>query len=141
MSIQLDHVVINTQFETDTAAQLFEGLGFQLTPRGFHPTLGSVNHLMVFEHAYLELIGLPRGGDHVRQELIDSPIGLNGLVFASEDAAATRDAVVRAGFDAQPVQNFARPLTIDGREYEARGTAGARFVRGRTHLLLPASHA
>ena len=86
MTLQLDHVVINTRYETDLAAELFAGLGFQLTPRGFHPTLGSINHLMVFEHAYLELIGLPPGGDKVRQELIDSPVGLNGLVFASGDA-------------------------------------------------------
>jgi hypothetical protein len=138
MSIQLDHIVINTQFETDTAARLFEDLGFQLTPRGFHPTLGSINHLMVFEHAYLELIGLPRGGDKVRQELIDSPIGLNGLVFASKDAGATRDAVVKAGFDAQPVQNFARPLTIEGHEYEARFSAVRlaldSFAAGRVYF-------
>lgn len=123
MSLQLDHVVINTRYETDLAAELFAGLGFQLTPRGFHPTLGSINHLMVFEHAYLELIGLPPGGDKVRQELIDSPLGLNGLVFASQDAEATRHSVVSAGFDAHPVQHFARPLDIDGQQYEARFSA------------------
>ncbi len=123
MSLQLDHVVINTRYETDLAAELFAGLGFQLTPCGFHPTLGSINHLMVFEHAYLELIGLPPGGDKVRQELIDSPQGLNGLVFASDDAEATRNGVISAGFDAQPVQHFARPLQIDGVDHEARFSA------------------
>lgn len=123
MTLQLDHVVINTRYETDRAAELFAELGFQLTPRGFHPTLGSINHLMVFEHGYLELIGLPPGGDKVRQELIDSPVGLNGLVFASTDAEATRNTVVGAGFDAQPVQHFARPLDIDGVDHEARFSA------------------
>lgn len=123
MTLQLDHVVINTRYETDLAAELFAGLGFQLTPRGYHPTLGSINHLMVFEHAYLELIGLPPGGDKVRQELIDSPVGLNGLVFASTDAETTRNHVVGAGFDAQPVQHFARPLQIDGVDHEARFSA------------------
>lgn len=123
MTLQLDHVVINTRYETDLAAELFAGLGFQLTPRGYHPTLGSINHLMVFEHAYLELIGLPPGGDKVRQELIDSPVSLNGLVFASTDAEATRNTVVSAGFDAQPVQHFARPLQIDGVDHEARFSA------------------
>lgn len=123
MSLQLDHVVINTRYETDLAGELFAGLGFQLTPRGYHPTLGSINHLMVFEHAYLELIVLPPGGDKVRQELIDSPVGLNGLVFASSDAEATRNHLISAGFDAQPVQHFARPLQIDGEDHEARFSA------------------
>jgi hypothetical protein len=123
MSIALDHVVINTRFEMDEAARLIEGLGFQLTPRGFHPTLGSINHLMVFKRDYLELIGLPRDAKIIRQELIDSPIGLNGLVFASQDADGTRADVVSHGFDAQPVQHFARPLMIDGAEHEARFSA------------------
>jgi hypothetical protein len=123
MSNALDHVVINTRFEMDEAARLMEGLGFQLTPRGFHPTLGSINHLMVFKRDYLELIGLPRDGKIIRQELIDSPIGLNGLVFASTDAARTREDVVSHGFEAQPVQHFARPLMIDGTGHEARFSA------------------
>ncbi len=138
MSLQLDHVVINTRFEMDAAAKLFEGLGFQLTPRGLHPTLGSINHLMIFGRAYLELIGLPRGAEKVRQELIDSPVGLNGLVFASKDAAATRREVVSNGFDAQPVQNFARPLVIDGTEHEARFSAVRlaldSFAAGRVYF-------
>lgn len=138
MAHQLDHVVFNTRFETDGAAELFEGLGFQLTPRGFHPTLGSINHLMVFEHNYLELIGLPPGGKIVRQELIDSPTGINGLVFASKDATATREDVVGRGFDAQPVQHFSRPLTIDGTEHEARFSAVRlaldSFAAGRVYF-------
>lgn len=138
MTLQLDHVVINTRYDTDLAADLFAGLGFQLTPRGFHPTLGSINHLMVFEHAYLELIGLPPGGDKVRQELIDSPVGLNGLVFASQDAEATRNNVVSAGFDAQPVQHFARPLQIDEVDHEARFSAVRlaldSFAAGRVYF-------
>ena len=138
MAHQLDHVVFNTRFETDDAAHLFEGLGFQLTPRGFHPTLGSINHLMVFEHDYLELIGLPPGGAIVRQELIDSPTGINGLVFASKDATATREDAVDRGFDAQPVQNFSRPLVIDGAEHEASFSAVRlaldSFAAGRVYF-------
>jgi len=138
MPHQLDHIVFNTRFETDAAAQLFEGLGFQLTPRGFHPTLGSINHLMIFAQDYLELIGLPRGGDIVRQELIDSPTGINGLVFASKDARATRDDVVDRGFEAQQVQNFSRPLVVDGTEHEARFSAVRlaldSFAAGRVYF-------
>ena len=58
-ALALDHLVINTHFEIDAARLLFEQFGFQLTPRGHH-SLGSVNHLLVFEDDYLELIGCPR---------------------------------------------------------------------------------
>ena len=54
----LDHLVVNTRFAIDAAQALFAGLGFTLTPRGYH-SLGSVNHLAVFPQGYLELVGLP----------------------------------------------------------------------------------
>ena len=57
---QLDHTVINVQFDMDRAEGLFRDLGFTLTPRGYH-SLGSINHLMMFGTDYLELIGLPPG--------------------------------------------------------------------------------
>src|SRR6185437_15593295 len=55
MTFALDHVVINTLFDMDRAAALMSQLGFTLTPRGYH-SLGSFNHLVMFEHDYLELI-------------------------------------------------------------------------------------
>jgi hypothetical protein len=85
----LDHLVINTGFATDTTAELFAALGFSLTPRGYH-SLGSINHLIMFAGHYLELIGLPSDGAVLRQEILDSPPGIDGLVFGSADAAATR---------------------------------------------------
>ncbi|RIX49755.1 MAG: VOC family protein [Rhodocyclales bacterium GT-UBC] len=109
----LDHLVINTGFATDTTAELFAALGFTLTPRGYH-SLGSINHLIMFAGHYLELIGLPRDGAVLRQEILDSPPGIDGLVFGSADAAATHAALVTAGFQVQPVQRFSRPVEIDG---------------------------
>ena len=58
MTFALDHVVINAVFEMDRAAKLMSQLGFTVTPRGYH-SLGSINHLIMFEGHYLELIGLP----------------------------------------------------------------------------------
>jgi hypothetical protein len=115
---QLDHLVVNTRFETEAAQVLFAGLGFTLTPRGHH-SLGSINHLAVFENTYLELIGLPLGSDRLRQEILDSPVGINGLVFASVDAEASYVALRAAGFELQPVQHFTRPVHLDGRHSNA----------------------
>lgn len=114
----LDHVVVNVLRRMDEAADLFAALDFQLTPRGHH-SLGSINHLMMVPGAYLELVGLPDAGPQ-RQELKDSPFGLNGLVVASGDADATHARLVAAGLDAGSPVAFSRPVTLGGRETEAR---------------------
>lgn len=115
----LDHLVINARFEIDAAQALLEGLGFRLTPRGHH-SLGSVNHLAMFERGYLELIGLPRGTDQLRREIVDSPLGIDGLVLATADAQATQAALTAAGFALQPLQHFSRGVPVDGEQREAR---------------------
>ena len=82
MTFPLDHVVINTLFDMDRSATLMSQLGFTLTPRGYH-SLGSINHLMMFEHDYLELIGLPLGTDKLRKDVLESPRG-GGTTIAIE---------------------------------------------------------
>lgn len=114
----LDHVVINALRATDAAAALFSDLGFQLTPRGYH-SLGSVNHLMMTPGAYLEIVGVPDTGRQ-RQEVLDSPLGLSGIVLKTDDAEATHARLSEAGFEPQPVLDFSRPVTVDGTEHQAR---------------------
>ena len=111
--LKLDHLVINTRFDTDAAQHTFEQLGFTVAPRGYH-TLGSINHAIVFDDHYLELIGLPADGKTVRQEIVSSPLGPNGLVFRIDDPAATFDTLRHAGFHATPPQTFSRPVELDG---------------------------
>jgi len=115
---ELDHVVINALAQMDAAADLFAALGFQLTPRGHH-SLGSINHLMMTEGAYLELVGLPETGRQ-RQDVLNSPLGLNSLVLKTGDADATAAALAAAGFLLQGPVAFSRPVAIDGRDAEAR---------------------
>ncbi|WP_239990112.1 VOC family protein [Corticimicrobacter populi] len=138
MAIALDHVVINVRFAMDEAVALFEALGFTVTPRGFH-TLGSINHLIVFGEAYLELLGLPQDGERVRQELLDSPAGLDGLVFASADATATHAGLIQSGLSVQPVQQFSRPVDLeDGlravAHFEAVRLVTGQFAAGRVYF-------
>jgi hypothetical protein len=136
MNFPLDHVVINTLFDMDPAAGLMSQLGFSLTPRGFH-SLGSINHLMVFEGHYLELVGLPSGTDVLRRDVLESPLGLNGLVFQAGDVEACAGLLRKDGLPMLEPQSFSRPVTIDGAEQLARfrtvRTAPDLFEAGRVY--------
>lgn len=112
----LDHVVLDVRRRMDEAAARFQGLGFQLTERGRH-TLGSINHLAMFDHNYLELLGF---GDEGRLDIEAFPIGLNGLVFKTDDAEALYHTLVARGLAVQAPRTFSRPVTIDGATLDAR---------------------
>ena len=136
MTFALDHVVINTLFDMDRAAALLLQLGFTLTPRGYH-SLGSINHLMMFEYDYLELVGLPSGTDVLRKDVLESPRGLNGLVFQAGDIDACQTLLRDSGLAMLEPQSFSRPVTIDGVEHLARfrtvRTAPELFEAGRVY--------
>lgn len=114
----LDHVVIDARDRMDEAVRIYQALGFQLTPRGYH-TLGSINHLAIFGTNYLELLGFGDGGA-ARPELAPFPIGLNGLVFKTDDAEATFQQAQQAGVPALPANAFSRPLELDGQQHHAK---------------------
>lgn len=115
---ELDHVVVNTLRNMDVAHDCFAAMGFTLTPRGHH-SLGSINHLMMTRGAYLELVGVPETGRQ-RQDVLESPFGLNGMVLRSADADTTYAGLMAAGLPAQPPVSFSRPVHLDGREQDAR---------------------
>lgn len=110
----LDHLVINVLKDMDAAEAAFAALGFTLTPRGHH-SLGSINHLMVSRDSYLELVGVPETGLQ-RQEVLDSPLGISGLVFASDTAEETFARLSGADLPALEPLAFSRPLVVDGVE-------------------------
>ena len=103
----------------DRAAPLFEGLGFTLAPRGYH-SLGSINHLMILGTDYLELIGLPAGIGNPRPEIANSALGINGLVFKTDDVDATYAHLDGLGLAGDAPMSFTRPVTLGGQEHTAR---------------------
>ena len=111
----LDHTVINVHFDMDQAEPVFTALGFHLTPRGYH-SLGSINHLMMFGSDYLELIGLPHGGEHSRPEILESPVGIDGLVFKTADVDQTFAHLQALDMAGEPPRAFSRPVHLDGVE-------------------------
>ena len=118
-NLNLDHIAINVKDKMDEAYQLFSELGFTLTPRGYH-SLGSINHSMVFKNDYLELIGIPRGQPITRPELKKAEIGINGLVFKSNDIKKIYQHLLNNQLSNIPPRNFSRPVDINGIENEAK---------------------
>ena len=114
MAPAVDHAVVNVLGDMDAAVLRFRALGFTLTERGYH-SLGSINHLMVFGADYLELVGIEPGAQRVRREVADSPIGLNGLVFRTDDAGRLYEQLSARRVPVLPPVDFDRPVDIDGR--------------------------
>lgn len=110
MRPQLDHLVMDVRDRIDAEEDRWQRLGFQLTPRGRH-SLGSANHLMILGTDYLELLGW-EGGAAPRAELVDFPMGMNGLVFRCWDHDATYARVKAAGIPAHEPRHFTRPVTL-----------------------------
>jgi len=113
----LDHVVVNVHDRMDEAQALYARLGFTLTPRGYH-SLGSINHLAIFGTDYLELIGTPEGGG-ARQDILGWPMGLNGLVWGTEDSASVAAGLAAAGVACTPPNEFTRPVDLPGEARDA----------------------
>ena len=118
-NLNLDHIAINVRENMDEAYKLFSELGFTLTPRGYH-TLGSINHSMVFKNDYLELIGTPKGKPITRPELRNAEIGINGLVFKSDNIKKTYQHLINMKLSNFPPRYFSRPVEINGIEREAK---------------------
>lgn len=123
VATEVDHVVINALFDLDAACELFTALGFAVSPRGYH-SLGSMNHLVMSGDAYLELVGVPRTGLQ-RADVMNSPLGLSGLVFKSQDSDATYARLSAEGLTMLPPLDFSRPVAIG---HETR-QAAFRIVR------------
>ncbi len=107
----LDHVVVNARDGLDAAAETYRRLGFSLTPRGRH-TLGTENHLAMFGTDYLELIAAPAARDDLPP--LAWPLGLNALVFGTEDADATYAALTGFGASVHAPLAFSRPVDVPG---------------------------
>jgi hypothetical protein len=124
----LDHLVIAAR-DLDAAAERYRRLGLQVGPRNRHPW-GTENHIVQFDGAFLELVGL---GAAFQRPAPDDPVfpfagflddflkareGLAMLVLRSHDAEADRLAFANQGFGERPRFDFARKGRREGREVE-----------------------
>lgn len=117
---KVDHVVIDTRDRIDEAVRTYRSLGFQLTDRGRH-TLGSVNHLAIFETDYMELLGFGDAASPVRADIAHYPVGLNGLVFTTDAPEVLYADLSERGVAVEPATTFSRPVAL------ATGIQDAKF--------------
>jgi hypothetical protein len=73
----------------------------------------------------------------LRKDVLESPRGLNGLVFKVSDTDASRQTLSESGLAMLEPQSFSRPVTIDGVEHLARfrtvRAAPEMFEAGRVY--------
>ena len=119
LNLKLDHIAINVKENMNDAYNLFSELGFTITPRGYH-SLGSINHSMIFKNDYLELIGTQKDVPINRPELKNAKLGINGLVFKSNNIEQTYNHLVKLNYHEHPPRSFHRPVKIQQVEKEAR---------------------
>lgn len=125
---RVDHVVLDTRDRMDEAVLAYETLGFQLTPRSRH-SLGSINHLAVFEPGYFELLGFDPASNVVREDIAQFPIGLNALVFNTESACELFHDLKARGIPVEEPIAFARTVDLPDGSAEARFRV-VRFKKG-----------
>lgn len=136
-----DHLVVAAR-DLDALAALFRRLGFQVGPRNRHPW-GTENHIVQFDGAFLELIGLGEGfvvpptiegvfsfaGFLAR--FLDGHQGLAMLVLRSRDAEVDRLAFACAGIGDFARFDFARKgRRPDGAEVDVAFSLA--FAQSRT---------
>jgi hypothetical protein len=115
----LDHVVINVQTRLDAGAAAYGNLGFSLTERGHH-TLGTSNHLALFQQDYLELLGVEAGRPNPGWDIVANAVGIQGLAFKTGDADALYWRLTEDRLPALPPEEFSRPVTLREGTFDAR---------------------
>ena len=102
-----DHLVIIGRDSLDALGELFQSKGFHLSPLAHH-NLGSSNRLIMLDTSYIELLGWGKGKQVQRAEIANQAIGLDALVFRTDDATACYEQLKSSGFSVNPVQDLSR---------------------------------
>jgi len=138
----LDHVIIAVRDLGAAAEDYRTILGLEPSWRGTHPQWGSANVLFRLENSYVELLS-PSGegmlGTMLRAWLDEHGDGAIGLVFATDDIDACRNALLERGLAPGPVEAGRGVDSNSGRERAWR-RAGLPLDRTRGVLLFPIQH-
>ena len=137
----IDHVIIGVR-DLEAARAQYARLGFNSTPRGRHVGWGTANYCIMFEHDYLELLGIVDPAQFTNQldRFLEQREGILGMALASRDADATQRAWTQAGLQPEEAKALGRLLEGEGGAVELRfrnvglprsSTGGAQPVRLR----------
>ena len=105
--------------QLDHSQRTWETLGFGTTPRGFHQTGGTANHLIMLEGTYIELLGMADPATPSPYRAMMSSPGLWGIALRGS-AEETYRYWREQGLPTSAPQDLARAVEIDGRRELAR---------------------
>ena len=131
--IGIDHLIVGVR-DLEAARARYARLGFNSTPRGRHVGWGTANYCVMFEHDYLELLGIvdPTQFSNGLDRFLAEREGLLSVALGSRDTAATHAAWQAAGLAPEPPKALGRLLEADGSSIE---------LRFRNVMLAPAAMA
>ena len=109
-----DHLVIIGRDKLEALVQKFSNKGFLLTPIARH-NLGSINQLVMLDSTYIEILGWDPDKPIQRAEIAHQALGLDALVFRTNDAQKTYQQLLENGFDVNPVQFLSRESEFLGK--------------------------
>jgi hypothetical protein len=114
----IDHLIVMAP-DLDRSEHAWADLGFTLTPRGFHQTGGTANHLIMLDRTYVELLGLAdSAAASPYRSLIEAAPGAAGIAFRG--SADETYAFWRAqGLRPEAPTELARPVDVGGRSEQA----------------------
>jgi hypothetical protein len=109
----IDHVVIYAKNALDDVVAQYKRLGFNATPRGHH-SMGSSNHLIIFDTDYIELLGVEPHNVTKFGNGWNHPTGLSGLVFKTVNAVALWKRLSASGvpLEGNEPDTFFRPVDL-----------------------------
>ena len=111
----IDHAIVGVA-DLDGARDAYSRLGFTTTPRGRHIGWGTGNYTIMFQHDYVELLGVidPSQYIHGLDRFLVTGEGLLNVALATEDAEAAFRWLQQAGIDAAPPESLQRILETEG---------------------------
>lgn len=114
-SARIDHAIIGVR-DLEAARICYGRLGFNSTPRGRHVGWGTANYCIMFEHDYLELLGIvdPAKFTNGLDRFLEQREGLLSLALGTDDAAAAYDAWAAAGVEPGEPRQLGRLLEGEG---------------------------
>lgn len=117
----VDHSLVGVR-DLESARIIWRRLGFTLTPRGRHIGWGTANYCIMFEHDYIELLGIvdqtqPLNG---LDRLLEVREGLLTLAFGTANAQMLHADLHEIGIAAEAPEALSRKLELPDGPVEPR---------------------
>jgi hypothetical protein len=117
----IDHTLVGVR-DLEAAKSVWHDLGFTLTPRGRHIGWGTGNYCIMLESGYIELLGVVDSNQFLNKldRFLERREGLMGLAFGTDDPAACREALAKAGAEPEGPKDLKRKIELpDGDQLPA----------------------